>query len=178
MSGYTLKLDLTEYEHGVLVLLLRTDLERSEREGTTGSPWHAAVSKISEVTGTLPRGAATTPGTLTADEQFFYEHAGYGFDRATETSEQGHVRTARLLAAAEQALKAGPYFVDHTPDDEPWDGVVPYDGPLWVVTLYSVSGATESEVIGSLSSVACEADDPYMRVVAAELAREYIPNVA
>lgn len=109
-------------------------------------------------------------------EQFFYEHAGYGRLRDEETEEQARARYARLLATAEQALKDGPYFVAHEPDDEPWYGDEPYDGPLWIVSLYSVSGATGAEVIGSLGSVACEADDPYMRVVAAELAHEYIPD--
>lgn len=37
--SYTLKLDLNEYELNVLATLLTTDAQRSEREGTTDSPW-------------------------------------------------------------------------------------------------------------------------------------------
>jgi len=44
--GYTLKLDLSTEERNVLVELLRTDLRRSRREGTTDSPWHDAVVSI------------------------------------------------------------------------------------------------------------------------------------
>lgn len=110
----------------------------------------------------------------TEAEQFFYDNAGWSYDPATESEEEGRWRCARVLAEAEARLKAGPYFVDHEPDDLPWDGDVPYDGPLWIVTLYSVAGNLDGEILGSLSSVACEADDPYMRVVAAELASEWL----
>lgn len=109
-------------------------------------------------------------------EQFFMRHAGWSYDPETETPEQGMIRGARQLAAAEARFKAGPYFANHEPDDQPWDGDEPYDGPLWIVSLYSVAGTSEPELIGSLGSVACEADDPYMRVVIAELASEHIKD--
>jgi hypothetical protein len=114
---------------------------------------------------------------MTDAERFFYEHGGYGYDPKTETPEQGRARCARELAAAEERLKSGPYFVDvELDDDQTWDGDVPYDGPLWQALLYSVAGGTSRELIGSLSSIACEtSDDPYLRVVAAELALEYVP---
>lgn len=113
---------------------------------------------------------------LTTNEQFFYDHAGGSFNPAVETQAEGFERGARRLAAAESRLKAGPYFIDVEPDADPWDGDVPYDGPLWGVILYRVDDRTEPEVLGSLWSVACEGDDPYLRVVAAELALEYIPG--
>lgn len=117
-----------------------------------------------------------TPEALSEPERFFYEHAGtYYYDRDTETAEDGRIRGARDLAAAEARLKAGPYYVDHTPDDEPWDGDVPYDGPLWNVYLYSVEGTASATLLGSRGPVACEADDPRIRVVAAELALRYLP---
>lgn len=43
----------------------------------------------------------TTTNKLTTDEQFFYDHAGYGYNPATETAEQGRENTARGLARAE-----------------------------------------------------------------------------
>lgn len=106
---------------------------------------------------------------------FFFQYGGLAYDPKTETAEEGRERHARETAAAEQRLKDGPYFIDVTPDDQPWDGDVAYDGPLWVVTLFSVEGVTDNPtIIGSVGSVACERDDTYMRVVAAELAREYL----
>lgn len=113
---------------------------------------------------------------LTTDEQFFYDHAGWSYNPEMETEEQGRERGARALAAAEKRLKDGPYYVDHTPDDMPWDGDMPYDGPLWNVDLYSVENSTTAVLIGSIGSVACEENSPYMRVVAAELANEHIPD--
>lgn len=112
---------------------------------------------------------------LTTEEQFFYANAGYSYDPLTETPEQGRQRCARVLAAAERRLKTGPYFISVIPDDVPWDGDVPYDGPLWIVQLWSVGASSEAHLIGSIGGVATETDtDPYIRVVSAELASEYI----
>lgn len=113
---------------------------------------------------------------LTKDEQFFYDHAGWSYDPKTETERQGRERGAKSLAAAEKRLKDGPYYFTTEPDDVPWDGDLPYDGPLWIVSLWSVRGTASGELIGSIGSVACESGDPYMRVVRAELASEYIPD--
>lgn len=108
-------------------------------------------------------------------EQFFYDHAGYSHDPKRETEEEGRVRCAVGLAAAEVRLKDGPYFIDMQPDPNGWDADVPYDGPVWVVTLYGVAGSLNSEHLGSLGGVAATGwSDPYVRVVAAELASEYI----
>jgi hypothetical protein len=38
---------------------------------------------------------------LTADQFFFYQNAGYVYDSKTETPEQGRLRCAKELAAAE-----------------------------------------------------------------------------
>lgn len=109
----------------------------------------------------------------TEAEQFFYDNAGCSYG-AGETPEQGRARCARMLAAAEKKLIDGPYLISHEPDPEPWDGDEPYDGPLWTVSLWTVEGEKEPVLIGAIGSVACEELDPYMRVVAAELAAEYI----
>lgn len=116
-------------------------------------------------------------GGLTDHEYFFYLHAGYSYDPKTETAEEGRVRCARDLAAAETRLKDGPYFTTVEDDDLPWDGDEPYDGPIYVVTLYRYAAYHgDDEIIGSLGGVDCESvDDPYIRVVAAELALEHIP---
>lgn len=115
--------------------------------------------------------------SLTPAERFFYDNAGYAYDPANQTEEQGHIETARGLAHAESRFRNGPYYADVVPDDIPYDGDAPYDGPVWVVTLYRYSDGQEpDELLGSLGGVACESDsDPYIRVVTAELAGEYLP---
>jgi len=113
---------------------------------------------------------------LTDTEQFFYDHAGWSYNRGTETPEEGRARGARKLAAAERRLKDGPYYVNYKPDDQPWNGDEPYDGPLWIATLWSVAGSTSGEVLGAIGSVPAELGDPYMRVIAAELADEHLPE--
>lgn len=121
--------------------------------------------------------ADMTTQDLTAAERFFYEHAGYSYDPKTETAEDGRVRCARELAIAERKLIEGPYQIHVEPSEFPWDGDEPYDGPLWDMTLYRLGEySTDDEIIGSLCCIAEEEDGPYLRVVAAELADEYIPE--
>lgn len=100
---------------------------------------------------------------------FFYEHAGYCRGRH-ETIEQARERTAGFLADAEAALAAGPYFITMTPDPEPWDGDVPWDGPVWILSLYGAAGSESAVLLDSIGGVACESGDPYLRVLRAELA--------
>src|SRR5688500_4393411 len=107
--------------------------------------------------------------------RFFFDRAGYSYDPATESPFQGRWRAARVLTDAERRLREGEYWVDVVPDDLPWDGDFPYDGPLWIVSLYR-GPWWEQELLGSLSGVACPQGDPYLRVVAAELAAEHIPT--
>lgn len=113
--------------------------------------------------------------SLTEREQFFYDVAGFSYDPKTETEDEGRRRCARDLAAAEERLQNGNYIVSVEPDPEPWDGDFPYDGPLWIVTVWgAMSGRPNT--LGAVGSVACPSvDDPYIRVVAAELAAEHIP---
>lgn len=112
---------------------------------------------------------------MNEEERFFYHNAGFSWSRDRETKEEGRIRTAKMLAAAEQRLLDGPYYISWQPDDRPWDGDIPYDGPLWVVTLWTVEGMASPQILGSLGGVACEEHDSYFRVVAAELAAEHIP---
>jgi len=113
--------------------------------------------------------------TLTEAERFFYENAPSSYDPTTETEEQGRINGARQLAAAEERLTSGPYFVSIEPETEAYEGSFPYEGPLFVVCLFTLSNSTDAELIGSTGNVACEESDPYMRVLGAELALEYIP---
>lgn len=110
---------------------------------------------------------------LSEREQFFYDHGGYSFKPGEETREQGRRRCARELAAAEQRLNDGPFFVAVERDPEPMEGKS--DEPQWIVGLFTVAGVSEPMCLGSLGAVDCPADDPYLRVVAADLADELIP---
>lgn len=107
--------------------------------------------------------------------RFFLDHGGYSYDPATQTPFQGKWESARTLADAEERLRKGPYYIEVETDPEPWDGDMPYDGPMWIVTLWRVDDTVQPRVLGSLGGVAAQEDDPYLRVVAAELAAEYIP---
>jgi hypothetical protein len=115
--------------------------------------------------------------------EFFYEHAGYSYDPAKETADQGRERCARELAKAEAyARRAGIEFSwevdrdclssdwldpseDGGRDNSPWY--------TWICTAYDESGSA----MASLGGVDFGRDgsphgDPYGRVVEAELAAE------
>lgn len=107
-------------------------------------------------------------------ESFFNAHA-----EATplpgESQREARRRNARELAAAEEVLRNGPYFVWFEPDDEPAEGA---QGPVWAAMLYTVERSTEAEHIVTLHGLMCPDRSPYLRVVAAELARDYLPDPA
>lgn len=111
---------------------------------------------------------------LTDSEQFFYDNAGYSYDPKIKTTEEGRVRCARDLAAAETRLKKGPYMTIVELESDPVDGKSDY--PQWCVVLYEMGEYPgDDTIIGSMGCVDCPEHDPYLRVVAAELALEHIP---
>jgi hypothetical protein len=115
---------------------------------------------------------------LSEAERFFYDHAGFSYG-PREVLEDRRVAGARMLAAAEARMLAGPFYVSTEPDDQPWDGDVPLgdEFQLVVVTLWSVEGWAAPVLLGCLGSVAIRSEsDPYLRVVAAELALEHLPK--
>ncbi len=107
---------------------------------------------------------------------FFLERAGFSFDPATETAEEGKLRAANALAAAEAwaADPANEVSIDWERDyeadlDDNCDCGEDH-GPNYVGIVY-VAG----EVKASLGAVTFGEDglnDPYRRVVEAELASE------
>ncbi len=108
---------------------------------------------------------------------FFLERAGFGFDPATETAEEGKLRAANALAAAEAwaADPANEVSIDWERDyeadlDDNCDCGIDH-GPNYVGIVY-VNG----EVKASLGAVTFSEDglngSPYRRVVEAELALE------
>ena len=55
---------------------------------------------------------------LTKAEQFFYDNCGYSWGGQGETAEQGHIRTAKEFAKAEQeARDRGLYFLWYDGDE-------------------------------------------------------------
>lgn len=110
---------------------------------------------------------------MNAAARFFYVNAGYSYNAATETAEQGRERCARNLAAAESiAREAGVSFdwrVDHDCDSE--HGL----HPLYECLAYDCAG----KVVASLHAIDFGADgsphsSDYRRVVEAELADEFV----
>lgn len=105
-------------------------------------------------------------------EAFFYEHAPFGYDARTETPEQGRVRRARALAAAEKWMgEQSAVFVNWEPDDvEPFDDEQPAHR-LWCLTV-EINGRGE-QLSGIELSIESDPDtDRYARVFVAELAEQ------
>jgi hypothetical protein len=118
----------------------------------------------------------TTTTTRTAAEQFFYEHAGYSVNRDEETHEKGHDRSARELATAEAWAEKRGYWFDVQPDDdiettttdEQIERIAAGETVYLTVLMYN-----PDEVCQSLGGTEVTSEnDPYLRVVKAELALE------
>lgn len=110
----------------------------------------------------------------TEAEQFFYEHAGRSWHPETETEEQGAIRGARELAAAEAEGKRRGWWVsiEHDPEGPMEDdvGSVEYVESGEGVCLEAFLWADRDVPLASLCDIVVSSeDDPYMRVVAAEL---------
>lgn len=119
---------------------------------------------------------------FTEAEQFFYDHAGWGH-KPDEPAWSGRTRCAVLLADAEAALERSDAHVtwelDPDADNEPAEGYYVSGCPQWQAALVRDNGAGGTEWLASLGGVdfgreydVTPEDDPYARVVAAELASE------
>ena len=145
----------------------------------------------------------TTPGfekPISADEQFFYDHAGWGYHPDHETPEEGRWRGARKLAAAEKEGKRRGWYVDWEVEPDPMEDDVERDEEYdqFMATLLDEDG----DVIGHLGSIdlgpgqcmgydarphgfegrhpgpVAKTYDPYVRVVEAELMLEALAEIA
>ena len=102
---------------------------------------------------------------------FFYEHAGWSYDPATESPEDGRARCALALAEAEAwAAAADVEFVWDADDDSWWlhPAEDATDGPQTCEICAAYMGR---EMVASLGCID-DADDNYRRVIEAELAAE------
>lgn len=126
-------------------------------------------------------GSVATSHQLSEAEAFFYENAGYAYDPATETPEQGRVRGARALAQAEIWLTEHDLEVqwEDDPDGQDFDRGTEYaDLPHYAATLEDDNGTVLSSLSGVMFADGGEPwGDPYARVVAAELALEAMDEV-
>lgn len=91
-----------------------------------------------------------------------------------EQNESQSQLSAAELTAAETVMLWGPYFMGVEPDPMPYDGDEQYDGPVWTVTLFTVEDRDTPYILASMGGVACERDDPYIRIAVAELAYDSI----
>lgn len=128
------------------------------------------------------RGQFKAPAGLTDAEAFFYEHAGYSYPQGASAAERKRARLehARALARAEEAAESRGWQVeweyDLTPDTswmtkEDLEDLERGATELLAALLRDESG----EVLTSLGGVHVRAparEDPYVRVVAAEMAQE------
>lgn len=112
--------------------------------------------------------------------QFFYDHAGWGYNPATETEEQGRQRHAEELADAEQAAKrAGVWYV-WEPDQEvdERDELSTTEHTCEWVALYIAPEDVHDRprMLASLGGI-WDASAEYRRVVEAELASEALSEI-
>lgn len=104
---------------------------------------------------------------------FFYERAGFSYNPATETLEEGHLRSARELAEAEAYAEAHQWSAywedDYDRMEDEWA-----DWPQYVCQVVDADGDPLASLGGVMFSDRGTPDDgdPYARVVRAELFAE------
>lgn len=109
--------------------------------------------------------------------QFFYRHAGWGYDPATETPKVGRMRGARRLATAEREAASMGCTAEWAADSEGCSGCECGSAECDCcsgadhVTEYCVLNDERGNPLASLSGI-CGATREYRRVVAAQLALE------
>lgn len=153
--------------------------------------YHASDAWLPTVLNTLSADRSEdtmTDNNLTPDEQFFYAHAGYSHNPATETEAQGHARTARDLAKAEAWARDNLVF-QWWDDEEATaeDGEARYGCVAGDARAFYASGGFDPLepraslwAIGFADGQSYDTHDsaPYVRVVEAELALEVMPSTA
>jgi hypothetical protein len=114
---------------------------------------------------------------LTADQLFFFEHAGYSYDPKKETAYQGRMRCAKEIAEAEATAQRLDWTFNWDYDPEGCSGCdcdsndCPCSAQTEHETLNCWVEDAEGKTLASLGSI-CGADTNYRRVVEAELAEE------
>jgi hypothetical protein len=120
--------------------------------------------------------AAKARKSLTADQLFFYEHAGFGYDPKTETREQGRIRCAVELADAEATGRRLGYGFEWEYDSDPdlsWMSAEERQLEHEVLCCRIPDPENTRYSLASLCGIT-DPDRAYRRVVEAELAQEAI----
>lgn len=102
--------------------------------------------------------------------KFYYDNAGYSYDPANETAEQGRERCARELARAEVYGTIHEGWEVEWADDCACSTGVPHE------TLICVVRDTEGNMLASCGGI-CEPSREYRRVMEAELMLEALRNI-
>ena len=111
---------------------------------------------------------------------FFHARAGYSYDPKTETKEEGRLRTAKALAAAERERVERGFRVSWEPDPYPCAAMGEGEEAAYeageIVILTGTMTDEEGNIVASIGGVSVKAEhgtnDLYLRVVEAEMARE------
>lgn len=119
---------------------------------------------------------------LSDAETFFYDNAGYSYDPATETREEGRRRCAREMANDEEWLRNSDDVRSQWGDDDSGDHSYLQQDEFrgYQVTtceFCSILDETGSVIYASLGCID-DADDNYRRVIESELAGEARPAYA
>jgi hypothetical protein len=123
--------------------------------------------------------AAKARKALTADQLFFYEHAGYSYDPKTQTAEQGRINCAKSLADAEATGKRLGYEFEWDWDADPdlsWMDEQERQQEHEVLCCRIVDPENRRYSLASLCGIT-DPDSGYRRVVEAELAQEAIAEL-
>lgn len=117
----------------------------------------------------------TAAETLTLDEMFFFDHAGSSYFPARETLLEGRMKGAKDLAAAEREYREEPaqivWEIDTNITSHDWEDKEEPERWTYLAILYY-----NGEVVASLGGIdlAEDPDDnPYKRVICAELWQEF-----
>lgn len=116
---------------------------------------------------------------LTADQFFFYQNAGYAYDSKTETPEQGRLRCAKELAAAEAIGQRLGYAFEWEFDECPdlsWMSDEEREQDHEVMCCRIPDPQNRRFSLASLCGIT-DADSKYRRVIEAELAAEAIAEL-
>lgn len=120
--------------------------------------------------------------TLTKQEQFFFDHAGYSYDPKKETQYEGQVRCARELAVAETRAQDAGFEYEWSDDwmvgshKEYFGKGSAYEDGEPNTCESCVLRDADGEILASLGCID-DADANYRRVVEAELAEEALTRL-
>lgn len=101
-------------------------------------------------------------------EQFFYENAGYAYNPASETPEDGRTRGAKALADAERAALENGWYCTWGFGEYQYD-----DAGEATATYYCNLHDADGTILASCGGIDTD-NGPYARIIAAELALEAI----